>query len=84
MKQEDKPTRIEALTKPYMNYKDIAVAFQVCATVASKIKKEVCLKHPEEVCPFSSELVRTRAVFETLGLNFDEYIDTIKKVKEIM
>jgi hypothetical protein len=84
VRKQSEIDRIEALTKPYMTYKDIAVAFSVCPTIASKIKKKVCLTNPKAVCPFSTELVKTPAVFEALGLDFNEYIETIKKVQEIM
>lgn len=72
---------IQSINGIYMNYKDIMIAFRLCKTKACKVKSEVAL-NPKNLCPFNTQLVRTKAVFEYMNTDYNEYLKTLKEIKE--
>lgn len=73
---------VNSINGVYMNYKDIMVAFKLGTTKASQVKSDVA-KEIQNQCPYSTELVKTQAVFSYMGIDLDDYIEHLTKIKKL-
>ena len=73
--------RLQLLSKPNWNYKDIARYFDLGITKASEIKK-AARKASGGFPKYLQDYVTAKSVFELMGLELDEEIARIKSIKE--
>lgn len=70
--------RIELLSKPYWNYKDISAYFNVKTTKAIALKNEAIQKYDGQV-KYLSHYVKTNSVLAIIGTTREEEIAFLEK-----